>query len=163
MKKVIPWLVYGLCVLISRRYCAGYWVVGPVFGVALLLVNFERVSKKLSSKHFAFVLASTLIYALVYFIADKGWKFRQDWLDMLAGSLSGGIVLGSILMPLIHAKLFGLKFKAVKLVSLLLIVSWYAVAAASLIGEVIGFKSPIDFILIAIALWQGIYLKCLKL
>ena len=72
MAKIIPWVIYALGVLISKRFCVGYWVVGPVFAVTLLLANYERISKTLSKKHILFILASTLTYAFVYLIASKG-------------------------------------------------------------------------------------------
>ena len=162
MKKIIPWVVYGLCVFISRQFCTGYWVVGPVFGVALLLFNSDRVFKKLSSQHLVFLITSTLIYALVYWIAANGWKFRSDWLDALAGSASAGVVLGSLLMPLIHGRFFGMDPKTVLPVSIFLIAGWYAVTLVSLAVQVIGPNFRFDFLFIAIALWQGIYMKHLK-
>ena len=71
-------------------------------------------------------------------------------------------MVGSLLMPFIHAKLFAVDLKTAKVVSVWLIVSWYVVISASLIDERPGIEPPIDYIFIAIAFWQGIYFKRLK-
>ena len=164
LKKIIPWAAYITSVLISWKFCAGFWVVGPVFALCFLAANYECVlSARSYPKHLIFILASTLIYALVFLIADKGWKFHQDSLDAVGGSLTGGVVLGSILMPFVHAKLFGIDLKTAGRVSLWLVISWYAVVLVSLIDEWAGVKFSIDYTLIGIILWQGIYFKRLKL
>ena len=164
LKKIIPWAAYGVSVIISWKFCTGFWVVGPVFAVSFLLAHYERVlSARSRQKYLIFVLASTLTYALVFLIADKGWKFRQDWLDAAFGSLTGGVALGSILMPFVHAKLFGTDLKTAGQVSLWLVVSWYIIVLISLVNGWAGIKISIDYTLIGIILWQGIYFKRLKL
>jgi hypothetical protein len=160
--KVLAVLIYGLCVFISRKFADEYWVTGPVFGAAVLAVNFGQIRKKISPSHLVFVGASTLIYALVFWIADKGWKFRNDALDMLAGSLTAGVVVGSLLMPFIHAILLGVDTKTAQATALALIGSWYAVILLSGLDGMFHFGARIDYLLIGIALWQGIYLYRLK-
>ncbi len=162
MKKIFPFLAYAASVFVSHRFLTEYWVVGPVFGVALLLANPERVFKKLSFQHLLFLGASTLIYALVLWISNHGWKFREEGIDMLFGSTSAAIAVGSLLLPSVHALLFGTDFKTVRSVSLALILSWYGTLLLSWLDETIGIKPPIDYSLVALALWQGIYLKRLK-
>ena len=162
MTKIIPWLAYGASVYISHKFSSHYWVVGPVFAAAVLLANFEAIRKKISPSHLLFIGVSTLVYALVFWISDKGWKFSPDWLDMLAGSLSGGVVVGSLLLPFLHTILLGADAKTAQSTALVLIVSWYAVVLLSWIDDAIKFKPDVDYILIAIALWQGIYLTRLK-
>lgn len=163
MTKIIPWLAYGASVFVSRKFCEGYWVVGPVFGTAVLLAHFESIRKKFSPNHLLFVAASALIYALVFWISDKGWKFQQDWLDRLAGSLSGGVVVGSLLMPFVHAILLGADPKSAQSASVSLIGSWYAVVFLSWLDEILHIKFRMDYLFLAIALWQGLYLYRLKL
>ena len=162
--KLIPYFIYLLSVVISRQFCASYWIVGPVFAIALLLINYQSLTKSSSQKYLVFVLASTLVYALVFLIASRGWSFKKDWQDALFGALSGGVILGSFLLPRIQARLFGLALKKSLKVSLLLIISWYAVTFLSLIEDPLLEIAPfIDFLSISIALWQGIYFKYLKL
>lgn len=162
MKKVIPWLAFIASILISRKFCDQYWVVGPVFGAAVLVANYEIVRKKFSIQYILFLAASTLIYALIFWIADKGWKFESDALDMLAGSLSGAVVVGSLLMPFIHTMLLGADFKTAQSTALGLIAVWYVVVLLSWIDDKVGFSPRIDYIFIAIAFWQGLFLYRLK-
>ncbi len=162
MKKIIPFVAYLLSVFVSHRFVTGYWVVGLVFAAAVFAVHYEKVFKKFSVRHWGFAIASTLIYALVYWMADKGWKFRNDWLDMLAGSLTGGVVVGSFLMPSVHAVIFGIDFKTVRSTFLWLVASWYFALFFSWLWQTSGLKPNLDFSLFAIALWQGIYLKRLQ-
>lgn len=162
MAKLVSILAYLLSVFVSWKYCAGYWVVGPVFAVAILLAHFKQVAKKFSFRHVALILTSTLIYALVYWISRKGWTFQEDWLDMLAGSLTAGVIAGSLLMPAVHAYLFDVPLKVVRKVSLFLILSWYVTIFLSLLDEKVGFKPHIEYDFVAIALWQGIYFRTLK-
>jgi len=163
VKRLAPIAAYAVSVFISSYYTAEYWVVGPVFAAAALAVNYPAVSKKFSSKHLLFIAASTLIYALVFLIANRGWKIEADWLDMLAGSATAGVVLGSILMPSVHAMLFGAEIKTVRSVCLWLIASWYAVNLLAWLGDQFDFAHGINYNLLSVALWQGIYLRRLKL
>lgn len=162
MARILPWAAYILSVLISWKFCAGYWVVGPVFWLALLAANYGHICQRFSPRHLALGFASTLVYALIYWMANNTWQFRREWVDMLAGGLTAGVILGSILMPSIQALLFGMDFKTAGAVSLALILSWYGVNFISWVDEAIGVKPDIDYGLIAIALWQGIYLRRLK-
>lgn len=161
LNKIVPLIAYAASVWISRKYAAGYWVVGSVFALAALTVNYPTL-KKFSLKHLLFIGASVLTYALVYWIS-RGWELKPEWLDMIAGSLSAAVVTGSILMPSIHAMLFGTDYKTVRETSLLMITAWYGMLLLSGIDDKIGLTVPIDYLLLTIALWQGFYLKWLKL
>jgi len=154
--------VYALSVWFSRRMCMGYWYVGPIFALTACAVN-PQILRKISMRHLIFFAAAILTYALVYGIASHGWDFKADWLDMLAGSVTGGVVVGSIIMPSIHAMIFGIDSKTAGKTALYLIISWYLVNIASLLDDRFNLDVPIDYLLVAIALWQGIYLKNLKL
>lgn len=158
--SVLIWLAASY---FSRQYAAGYWVVGTLFGAAVLLCNRARVFKSISIQHVLFFIGSVLIYALVYLIAAKGWKFQNDWVDMLAGGVTGGVVVGSILLPVLHAMLFAGDIKTSRSVSLKLIASWYITLLLSKIFESAGVKYRVDFLWLSIAAWQGIYLKYMKL
>ena len=162
MKKIVAILAYAASVFISHKYAAGYWVVGPVFALALFIANFESVRKKVSPNHLLFLAASTLVYALVYWISDKGWKFHSDTADMLFGALSGGVVVGSLMLPFLHSMLLGADAKSSQSTALSLIGAWYAVLLLAWIDDAVKFKPDINYILIAIAVWQGIYLYRLK-
>lgn len=162
MSFLFSWIVPAASILISWKYCAGYWVVGPVFAAACLLLQYEKVRKAFSLNHLLFAAVSTLVYALVFWISDKGWRFKTEWIDMLIGSLSAGVVLGSILMPVFHTMLFSGDLKTVRKISFLLAGSWYLTLWVSFVDDAINLPGRIDYSLIAIALWQGIYFKNLK-
>ncbi len=163
MRNLYAVLVYLVSAVISWKFCAGYWGVGPVFAVACLLINGGEIKTPFSLKKILFAAASVLTYAFVYWVADKGWKFENDALDMLFGSMTAGVVLGSILLPFIHGNLFEVEPKRVRKVSLCLIVSWYFTLALSYADEILSIPGDVDYVLIAVALWQGIYLRTLKI
>ena len=157
IEKAVLVAAYLVSVFISDKYCSGYWVVGPVFAAAFLLSRYKKVLAHFSWRHIAFAAASTLVYALVWWIADNGWKFQNDTLDMIFGSLSAAVIVGSILMPSIHVLLFGGDLKKTRQTAVLLVLSWYAVVLVSHLGDINDFGRNIDYGLVSIALWQGIY------
>lgn len=163
MNSVISIVIWLAASYLSRQYAAGYWVVGAVFGAALFLSNRDRVLKKINLQHLLLFAGSILVYALVYLIAAKGWRFQNDWLDMLTGSVTSGVIVGSVLMPVLQAMLLGGEMKVVRSVSLKLIASWYITLIFSKVLESVGIGTKIDFLWVSIAVWQGIYLKYLKL
>lgn len=163
MAHIVAIVAYLASVYISREYCDGYWVVGPVFAAAALIAHYGASGLKVSFRHALFLVASTLVYALVYWIYQHGWDFRRDEVDMLIGSLSMGVVAGSILMPALHAFLFDVDMKKVRRTAGLLIVSWYLVIFVSKLDNEFGFPISLDYTLLAIAAWQAVYLSSLKL
>jgi len=176
MPKVIAWLTYALSVVISIRYCAQYWVVGPVFGLAYLITNYLILipRRDLWGRAVLFLGASTFTYALVYSVTNhgfnlpwsnqKGWSFNNDYLDGLFGPFTIAIVLGSVILPVLHGFIFPTDFKRIRKVSLRLIGSWYAVIAVSLVQEFFKIPGDVYYAYIGLALWQGIYMRhlCLK-
>ena len=163
MKRAIPWILYIACVFISRHFARGYWVVGPVFALTCLLIHGGNIRKSVSAKSVVFILFSTITYALVYWIAEHGWHLKQDILDLLIGSMTAGVVLGSFLMPFLHGLTYSVNAHTIRNVSLKLIVSWYLVCLVSFVDNTLNIPWNIDYISIAIALWQGIYLRSLKI
>lgn len=161
--KVFPLAVYGVSVFASSRHAAQMWVVGPVFALAILGVNAVHLKRAFVPRYLLLAAASTLIYAVVFLMADRGWKFHSDWMDMLFGGLSAGVVFGSLSMPLAQAFLFGRDFKTARLTSFHLILSWYFVILISGLEGALGLGLHINYIFISVALWQGIYLYQLKL
>lgn len=84
--------VVGACV--SYKYMAGYWVIGPVFGAVVLFWYADSPQKAASLKVPSFFLASTLIWALVFWMSGKEKISHQDILVPVAA--------GSVLLPLAH-------------------------------------------------------------
>lgn len=156
-------MIYAACVVISREYCASYWVVGGVFALAWLIIRWTALDKQYL-KALLFIAVSTLVYALVYGLESHGWRFEHDLIDIFFGSLSAGVVMGSILLPYLHAFIFSGKFKQNRAgLSFLLILSWYFSVLLSVLDQASGLPGSVDYLLIAIALWQGIYLRYFKI
>ena len=149
-------VIYVLGAWISKERCAEPWIVGPVFGAVVLAWNATDLRALARPKSLVFLALSTLIYALVFFIADSGWKLEPEWLDWLAGSLPLGVAAGSILLPLAHPRLLGGGAPPIR-TSLALAASFYA---ATGIGGLLDRYAPFDFDYYAVAvfLWQGLYL-----
>lgn len=162
MSTLISLAVYAAGVFISWKYCAGYWVVGPVFAAEVLLINFSQLKKSELFRYVLFAVLSTVIYALVYRMRDA-IQLNPEWLEILVGSWTAAIVMGSILMPAIHAFLFEADVKNARQTALFLILSWYAVLLFAFVDDKFHLTSGNYNMLLAIALWQGIYLRRLKL
>ena len=100
------WIVYGVSAWVSVKYADGYWVVGPVFGAAVISYDSDSFRKLVVGRHLAFFIASTLIYALVYRISIGPWEFHSDFLNYFAGPFPSAVVTGSVLLPIAHRVIF---------------------------------------------------------
>lgn len=163
MNRLITLAIYAASVFVSDRFSRGFWIVGPVFALAYLLIYRKDLKNLLNIQSASFIAASTLTYALVYTLASKGWNFKNDLLDLLFGSMTAGVIVGSLLMPFIHSLLFSTDMKNVRKTALWLIASWYGVCLISLIDDFLQIPWNLDYLLISIALWQGIYIRRLKI
>jgi hypothetical protein len=115
------------------------------------------------ARHWQFLLACTLTYAFVFFLAEySGWRLSPDLLDMLFGSLTAGVVAGSLLLPFFHSLIFGTDRKAARAVALWLVLSWYGVSVLAWADDALNVTVNVDYLFVAIALWQGIYLRRMK-
>ena len=152
----------GLSVFISIRYFNGPWVVGPVFAAAFLAANFDWLQKESRAKYLVFLLASTFIYALVHWLGDRGQYFKNDILDSLFGTLSIGVVFGSLTMSFLFRYLFSAPLNVMRRGCLWLIASWYLAVFIAIILDVLHIQNSVNFIAIAILFWQGIYFAIFK-
>jgi uncharacterized membrane protein len=141
----------------ERDLADGYWVVGPVFGAAVLIYNWSETRKSLVSAA-AFLAASTLIYALVYRVSQMRWGSDSALFEYVIGSFPIAIVMGSILLPLADRLLLkksgALPMKQV----CLLIGGFYFITLLSYLCDVLGIQQHIPWLIILIAVWQGTYL-----
>ncbi len=151
-------VVFAASAWISVKYAVGYWVVGPVFGLAVVCWDSNTFKKFVAAKHLSFLAASTLIYALVYHISTLNWDHGSDFLDSIIGSLPIAVVLGSVLLPLAHKFLFSSSFKRVARLIILLILSFYIITLFSFANDHFEWSLKINFLAIAITVWQGLYL-----
>ncbi len=151
-------VVLAVSAWISVKYAVGYWVVGPVFGLAVVSWDSNTFKKFVAVKHLSFLAASTLIYALVYYISTLNWGHGSDFLDSIIGSLPIAVVLGSILLPLAHKFLFSSSFNRVARLMILLIFSFYIITLISFGNDYFEWGLKINFLAISITVWQGLYL-----
>ena len=158
MEISVRLIIYVCSVLISFKYAGGYWVVGPVFGLAVVCWDSNTFRSFAAKKHLAFLAASSLIYALVYHISRQNWNHGSDFMDSVAGSLPVAVITGSILLPLAHKVFLSAGWKAVRQTIPLLVASYYLVTAVSWAKDVSGVTWDINFLMVAIAAWQGAYL-----
>ena len=143
---------------VSQKSCAGYWVVGPVFGAVVLACNARALPALGWVRPAAFLGSSTLIYALVYGIAENGgWEWHNPVVEWLSGAFPAGVVAGSILLPLAHRVFLGSAFRRTVGAWALLIASFYGVTLAALAADRLG-VTGINFLAIAVYVWQGVYL-----
>jgi len=146
---------YAVGAFLSAKLCAGYWYVGPIFGAVVLVWCFGLKGRPGLLRFFLFFLCSTLLYALVFFIANirqPPWMFEP--FDMVAVAISAG----SILLPISHALLLGGHWRSAAITSILLIVSYFAVYSLFFFLEKIGLPTNSYSMYLLVYFWQGIYL-----
>ena len=161
MYRIVKIASYLLGAFASAKLCAAYWYVGPIFGAVVLVWCFGRSVRPSLFRLLAFLLCSTLLYALVFLIANSRqpvWMFEP--FDMLAV----GVSAGSILLPQSHVLLLGGRWSSAAVTSILLILSYFAVYCLFFLVEKIGLSSSYSMYILAY-IWQGVYLLrffCIK-
>ncbi len=157
-ESVVRFLIYACSVYISCQYVNDYWVVGPVFGLAVIGWDSNNFKSFVAIKHIAYLAASSLIYALVFHISSQNWNRGSDFSDSLYGSLPIAVVTGSVLLPLAHKVLLKAKPEVLARTIPPLIFSYYVVAFVSLANDTWGWGWSMNFLLLSLGAWQGIYL-----
>lgn len=157
-EKLIYFIIYISSVAISLKYANSYWVVGPVFGLVVITLDSASFRSFVASKHVAYLAASSLIYALVYHISRQNWNHGSDLMDSLAGSFPAAVITGSILLPLAHRVFLSAVWKKVWRTTVILIAAYYFVTVLSWANDASGMNFRVNFLMILIAAWQGLYL-----
>ena len=157
MRAVVRAAAYLIGAWISQKYAAGYWVTGPVFGLVVLIWDSEMPGDIFRLKNVPFLTASTLVYACVFWIASRDFGYNSTFWEIFTGSSSWGVLLGSLLMPQAHRIFLG-NGSRVRAASIQLVISFYLVTGVSKIAEHFSLGSGVNFIGIAVFVWQGIYL-----
>jgi len=151
---IVRLATYLIGAFLSARLCAAYWYVGPIFGVVVIVWRFGHAVRPQWFRLFSFFVCSTLLYALVFLIANirqPVWMFEP--FDMLAA----GVSAGSVLLPLSHIFLLGGRWSSVAITSMLLILSYFIVYCLFFFIEEIGLSSSYSMYSLAYV-WQGVYL-----
>ena len=149
--------VLGLSVWVSAKFADGYWVVGSVFGAAVLACGWKTFKPGLLARA-AFFAASTLIYALVYCISGLKWGNDSPLFEYVIGPFPIAIVAGSILLPLTHRRFLGAGDGAAARAAAVLVVGFYLVTLLSYLNETYATGIRMPWLTILIAVWQGSYL-----
>ena len=150
-------LIYIACVWVSNKHAGGFWVVGPVFG--LTVAAFEaKTFKGFTRNHTFFIVLSTLLYALVYRISL--FKMGDDSVlyNYFIGTFPIAIVTGSILLPIVHARVFNQSWARMFRAMYSLIASFYIVELVMLANESFRWGADLPWMALLIAVWQGTYL-----
>ncbi len=158
MELFFKLVVFAASVWISVKYAVGYWVVGPVFGLAVISWDSNTFKNVIAAKHLSFLAASTLIYALVYHVSTFNWGRGSDFLDSMIGSLPIAVMIGSVLLSLAHRALFSAPLRVTLRVMASLILSFYAITLLSFGNDHFEWGLKINFLAISITVWQGLYL-----
>ncbi len=157
LRTVIRALSYIACVWVSNKYAGGYWVVGPAFGLTVAVFDAKSLKASLG-KHVFFIALSTLIYAFVYRISLL--KIGDDTVlfNYFIGSFPIAIVTGSVLLPLLHMRVFNKSRAGLSRAILSLVGSFYIVELVMLANEKFQISANFPWLALLIAVWQGVYL-----
>ena len=153
--------ICAVSIWISSRYIETHWVVGPVFGISYLAANADKLKKNLWLKYLLFLTASTLTYAVVYWITRSESLFKNKILDDWFDEYSTGVLFGTLTLPFLQGILFSIPFSIVWRSWLWLFGSWYV--TLSFIGNVsLPDGITVNGFHIALAFWQGLYFYLLR-
>ncbi len=158
MEILFRLLVFAASAWVSNKYADGYWVVGPVFGAAVVSYDLRSPQDLKIFKHGAFIAASTLIYALVYRISRLEWGNNTDLFEYFAGSFPAAIVTGSVLMAAVHTLIFNKSKEIMARAVAALVVTFYLATFLMYFNEKSNLGLNVPWIAVMIALWQGTYL-----
>lgn len=126
---------------ISGKQMDEYWYIGPTFGIVVLAWYANSIQNLLSLRNLGFLVASTLIYALV---------------ARLAGELMVAVAIGTLLLPTAHAALLGTSWKRTAIAVPGIYGGWYLLGlAASWLEEWLW---PVQSFVHMASLWQFAYL-----
>ena len=158
MNILVRLLAYGVSVWLSNKYAGGYWVVGPVFGVAVVLHDMKDIHDLRPVKHGLFIVFSTLIYALVYRISLLKWGTDTPLYNYVIGPMPAAIVTGSILMAFMHTVVMNKSKEQMLRAVIVLIVGYYFVTALMFANEKFSLNLNVQWMMVLIGAWQGLYL-----
>ena len=146
-------VVFLLCAYTSATHMSDYWVIGPTFGLVVLIWRSTDVDALFKPDALSFLVASTLIYALVVRL-EKG--------DL---KLEGAVAVGTILLPLAHAWLLKVPWKRAAIAIPATYAVWFVLSRllgrlddSSGIGQKISEALDEVRIINMASVWQAAYL-----
>ena len=128
---------------ISGKQVNEYWYIGPTFGIVVLAWYANSIQQLLSLRSLGFLVASTLIYALV---------------ARLAGELMVAVAIGTLLLPTAHAALLGTSWRRTAIAVPGIYGTWYLLGLlTSWLGERWRL-GPLEHFVHLVSIWQVAYL-----
>ncbi len=148
-------IVFTVGAYVSILYETSYWYVGPIFGAVVLVWNTRSPRDLLRISSGLFLLASTLIYAGVWWLMDHE---RAWWFHNSEGYFYISIAIGTIALPIAQTVILHRpEWKRTLLAIPLIYGSWYLLA--SLLTSLMEHRHIESSLLInAVPIWQAAYL-----
>ncbi len=135
---------------VSFQYTAEVWVVGSVFGAVVLFWQFTLNQKVHLASYLGFLLASTLIYALILKMPD--WGVPETGFYRL---IVPEMLVGTFLLPLAQRLFLKTAWRRVFVTIPAVYVLSYA---SALLLDQLNPTPPLNYFLNVVAVWQGSYL-----
>lgn len=149
MTLLVKRLVFAAGAYVSFDRCAEYWVVGPVFGVVVLLWQTAGVRALLAPKSLGFLASSTLIYALVYWISRQ----KMPEVSYLFSALLLAVLVGTVLLSLAHGRWLGASQRRVRIAIPIVYAAFY-------LSQFLNLPDAVQKWINAVSIWQAAYLFC---
>jgi hypothetical protein len=141
--SIIRVVVFLVGAVVSFEYVPNRWVVGPVFGLVVLIWHTASPKDAIRLRHLGFLAASTFIYYLVIALdLDDG-----AWLN---------VAFGTAALPLAHRFLLGASWRRTFIAIPSIYAIWYLFSWV--IAKTGLQDSPVDFIINFVFVWQAAYL-----
>lgn len=153
LATVVKAVALLICAGVSADHMSDYWVIGPTFGLVVLVWRSTDVDALLKPDAAAFLAASALIYALVVRLEKGDFK------------LEGAVAVGTILLPLAHAWLLKAPWKRAAVAIPGIYVVWFVLNRAlgrlddtTAIGQKIAEALRDARVINLASIWQAAYL-----
>lgn len=140
-------VIFVIGAYFCQEYAAEYWVVGPLFGAVVLFWHFSFARRTLHWNAAFFLIASTLIYALVVWISRKP-RLGDD-------AFYWAVWVGTILLPVAHALMLGASHSRAALAVPCIYGLWYGIS--SVLGQ-FTLPQAVQPFLNTVSIWQALYL-----
>ncbi|GEM_PF-966690 len=158
MQILFRFLAYVVSVAVSNKYAVGYWVVGPVFGTAVVVFAWKKAKSNWPGAA-AYIAASTLIYALVYRVSSLRWgNDSSELTEYFAGPFPVAVLMGSVLLPCAHAIILGRPRALAWRTAAALAASFYLLTLLRYLNQELEMGPHVSWMPVTVGVWQGVYL-----
>lgn len=141
--------LFAVCAWVSGEQMDERWVIGPLFGVVVLAWHLT-LPPTLTLQHALFLVASTLIYALVAHLAIDGLPVAQHSMEV-----NQAVLVGTVLLPVAHRQFLGAPWDRVVRTIVGVYVVWFAIGKLLEMMDLDGTWGLINMA----SIWQALYLS----